>query len=217
MQPCLEIQILPNPPLSLKTLLTGSALLLTIGLGGCTTLAKMGIGPSVADPGTRTTSGRLNDMNLAQSVRVDIYRDEPGAREANIEVVSFYQAILLVGEVPKADMRDKIGAIAKRYNDAKVVHNELTVAPNRSLGDRFSDDLLERKAGFSLLTGDGLPSDQIRLVAVKGTLYMMGKLTAREADRAVQRLQALDGIKRIVKIIDVLPEPQPQQSPASAS
>lgn len=206
---------MPKHHAPLKPLLTASALILALGLGGCTTLAKMGVGPSVADPGTRTTSGRLNDMNLAQSVRVDIYRDEPAAREANIEVVSFYQAILLVGEVPTADMRDKVGAIAKRYNDVKVVHNELTVAPNRSLGDRISDDLLERKAGLSLLTGDGLPSDQIRVVAVKGTLYMMGKLTAREADRAVQRLQALDGIKRIVKIIDVLPEPQ--QSPASAS
>lgn len=201
---------------TLKTLLTGSALTLALGLGGCTTLAKMGVGPNVADPGTRTTSGRLNDMNLAQSVRVDIYRDEPASREANIEVVSFYQAILLVGEVPTADMRDKVGAIARRYSDVKIVHNELTVAANRSMGDRISDDLLERKAGLSLLAGDGLPSDQIRVVAVKGTLYMMGKLTAREADRAVQRLQALDGIKRIVKIIDVLPEPQPQK-PASAS
>lgn len=199
----------------LKTLLTGSTLALALSLGGCTTLAKMGVGPSVADPGTRTTASRLTDMNLAQSVRVDIYRQEPASREANIEVVSFYQAILLTGEVPTSDMREKVGAIAKRYTDVKVVHNELTVAPNRGMGDRISDDLLERKAGFSLLTADGLPSDQVRVVAVKGTLYLMGKLTAREADRAVQRLQALDGLKRIVKVVDILPEPQAESKPAS--
>lgn len=198
----------------LKTLLTGSTLALALSMGGCTTLAKMGVGPSVADPGTRTTASRLTDMNLAQSVRVDIYRQEPASREANIDVVSFYQAILLTGEVPTLDMRDKVGAIARRYTDVKVVHNELTVAPNRSMGDRISDDLLERKAGLSLLAADGLPSSQVRVVAVKGTLYLMGKLTAREADRAVQRLQALDGLKRIVKVVDILPEPLAESKPA---
>lgn len=198
----------------LKTLLTGSTLALALSMGGCTTLAKMGVGPSVADPGTRTTASRLTDMNLAQSVRVDIYRQEPASREANIDVVSFYQAILLTGEVPTLDMRDKVGAIARRYTDVKVVHNELTVAPNRSMGDRISDDLLERKAGLSLFTADGLPSSQVRVVAVKGTLYLMGKLTAREADRAVQRLQALDGLKRIVKVVDILPEPLAESQPA---
>jgi osmotically-inducible protein OsmY len=193
--------------LNLKRTRTFAALALaTTVLAGCTTLAKVGVGPSVAEPGTRTTSSRINDFTLAQSVRVDIYKMVPAAKDARIEVVSFYQSVLLVGEVPNADIKAQIGAVAKRYTDVKVVHNELSIGLNRSISDRLGDDLLERKANFSLLSADGLRSSQATVTAINGTLYLMGKLTQRETDRAIVRLQALDGVTRIVKIVDILPD-----------
>lgn len=193
--------------LNLKRTRTLTALALaTTVLAGCTTLAKVGVGPSVAEPGTRTTSSRINDFTLAQSVRVDIYEMVPAAKDARIEVVSFYQSVLLVGEVPNAEIKAQIGAVAKRYTDVKVVHNELSIGLNRSISDRLSDDLLERKANFSLLSADGLRSSQATVTAINGTLYLMGKLTQRETDRAIVRLQALDGVTRIVKIVDILPD-----------
>jgi len=193
--------------LNLKRTRTFAALALaTTVLAGCTTLAKVGVGPSVAEPGTRTTSSRINDFTLAQSVRVDIYKMVPAAKDARIEVVSFYQSVLLVGEVPNADIKTQIGNVAKRYTDVKVVHNELSIGLNRSISDRLGDDLLERKANFSLLSADGLRSSQATVTAINGTLYLMGKLTQRETDRAIVRLQALDGVTRIVKIVDILPD-----------
>lgn len=180
--------------------------LATAILSGCTTLAKVGVGPSIADPGTRTTASRMTDFSLAQSVRVDIYKAVPAAKDARIEVISFYQSILLVGEVPNEDLKAKVGAVAKRYSDVKIVHNELAIGINRSLGARLGDDLLERKANFSLLAADGLRSNQANVTAINGTLYLMGKLTQRETDRAIVRLQALDNVTRIVKIVDVLPD-----------
>jgi len=193
--------------LNLKRTRTFTALALaTTVLAGCTTLAKVGVGPSVAEPGTRTTSSRINDFTLAQSVRVDIYKMVPAAKDARIEVVSFYQSVLLVGEVPNADIKAQIGAVAKRYTDVKVVHNELSIGLNRSISDRLGDDLLERKANFSLLSADGLRSSQATVTAINGTLYLMGKLTQRETDLAIVRLQALDGVTRIVKIVDILPD-----------
>jgi osmotically-inducible protein OsmY len=130
----------------------------------------------------------------------------PAAKDARIEVISFYQSILIVGEVPNADLKAQIGSVAKRYTDVKVVHNELSIGVNRTLSERLNDDLLERKANFSLLSADGLRSSQATVTAVNGTLYLMGKLTQRETDRAIVRLQALDGVTRIVKIMDILPE-----------
>ena len=202
-----EIPTLPNAlTLRRSTRTLSSLALATAILSGCTTLAKVGVGPSVAEPGTRTTASRLNDISLAQSVRVDIYKMVPAANDARIEVVSFYQSILLVGEVPNEALKAQIGAIAKRYSDVKIVHNELTIGINRSIGERLGDDLLERKANFSLLSADGLRSSQATVTAVNGTLYLMGKLTQRETDRAIVRLQALDGVTRIVNIVDVLPD-----------
>ena len=196
-----------NAPMLQRSICTLSAIALATSLlGGCTTLAKVGVGPSVSEPGTRTTASRLNDFSLAQSVRVDIYKMLPAANDAHIEVISFYQSILLVGEVPNEELKAQIGVVAKRYSDVKAVHNELSIGVNRSISERLGDDLLERKANFSLLAADGLRSSQATVTAINGTLYLMGKLTQRETDRAIVRLQALDGVTRIVKVVDVLPD-----------
>ncbi|MES3040009.1 MAG: BON domain-containing protein [Pseudomonadota bacterium] len=198
---------MPNALSLRRSIRSLSALALAMAiLSGCTTLAKVGVGPSVADPGTRTTASRMTDFSLAQSVRVDIYKTVPAAKDARIEVISFYQSILLVGEVPNEDLKAKVGEVAKRYSDVKIVHNELAIGINRSLGERLGDDLLERKANFSLFAADGLRSNQANVTAINGTLYLMGKLTQRETDRAIVRLQALDSVTRIVKIVDVLPD-----------
>lgn len=178
-----------------------------LSLSGCNTLAQWGVGPSVSDPGTRTTALRLTDMNLGQAIRRDIYRDIPAARDARIEVVAFYQSVLLLGEAQTQEMKDKVAAIARAYPDVRVVHNELSIGPTRSTSGRIADDILERKAGFSLFSADNLRSSQARVVAINGTLYLMGKLTQRETDRAIVRLQGLDDVKRIIKIVDILPEP----------
>lgn len=197
-----------SPRLRLALVAGLSASLLT--LSGCNTLAQWGVGPSVSEPGTRTTAARLTDMNLAQAIRRDIYRDVPAARDARIEVIAFYQSVLLLGEAQTPEMKEKVAAIARAYPDVRVVHNELTVGPTRSTSGRLADDILERKAGFSLFSADNLRSSQARVAANAGTLYLMGKLTQRETDRAIVRLQALDDVKRIIKIVDILPEPAPE-------
>jgi len=180
-------------------------LAISVGTVGCTSMAKVGIGPSLAEPGVRTISDRLTDSQLAQAIRRDIFRDVPSARDARVVVVSFYQAILIVGEAQTEDMKQAITQIARNYRDVVIVHNEMTVGPNRTLGQRLSDDLLERKASINLFAADNLRSEQARIVAVNGTVYLMGKLTQRETDRAIQRIQALDGVTRIIKIVDILP------------
>ncbi len=204
-----------SPRLRLALAAGLSAALLT--LSGCNTLAQLGVGPSVSEPGTRTTASRLTDMNLAQAIRRDIYRDVSAARDARIEVVAFYQSVLLLGEAQTPEMKEKIAAIARAYPDVRVVHNELTVGPTRSTSGRIADDILERKAGFSLFAADNLRSSQALVVANAGTIYLMGKLTQRETDRAIVRLQALDDVKRIIKIVDILPEPAPATAAPAAN
>ena len=181
-------------------------LAIAVSTAGCTSMAKVGIGPSLAEPGTRTISDRLTDSQLAQAIRRDIYRDIPGARDSRVVVVSFYQAVLIVGEAQTENMKQAITQIARNYKDVVIVHNEMTVGPNQTLGQRLADDLLERKASINIFAADNLRSEQARVIAVNGTVYLMGKLTQRETDRAIQRIQALDGVTRIIKIVDILPE-----------
>ncbi|MDP1776840.1 MAG: BON domain-containing protein, partial [Moraxellaceae bacterium] len=115
-------------------------LAVAVSTAGCTSMAKVGIGPNPAEAGTRTISDRLTDSQLAQAIRRDIYRDIPSARDARIVVVSFYQAVLIVGEAQTEEMKQAVSNAARNYKDVVIVHNEMTVGPNRTLGQRLSDD-----------------------------------------------------------------------------
>lgn len=183
-----------------------AGLLATTLLGACTPLAKMGVAPGVAEPGNRTTALALTDISLAQAIRRDIYRDIPAASEGNIDVNVFYENVLLVGEVPSAEIKQQVEQITRGYRDVRKVYNQLNVGLNRGLIDRAADSLLERKADFTLATADKLPSHQTYVVVHDGSVYLMGALTQAQTDRAIVRLQALDGVKRIIKALDIIAE-----------
>lgn len=191
--------------LTKTSVLAGSVLALSM-LSGCTTLAKIGVAPSVAEPGNRTTALSLTDISLAQAIRRDIYRDIPSASEGNIDVNVFYENVLLVGEVPSAEVRQQVETIARGYRDVRKVYNQMTVGVNRGLVSRTSDALLSSKASLTLTTADNLPSNQTKVVVHDGNIYLMGALTQAQAERAIVRLQALDGVKRIIKALDIIPE-----------
>ncbi|WP_147300263.1 BON domain-containing protein [Paraperlucidibaca baekdonensis] len=194
---------MPTKPMKLA--LTAAVISASL-LSGCTTLAKMGVAPSVSDPGSRTTALSLTDISLSQAIMRDIYRDVPEANEGRIEVESFYEVVLLVGEVPSLEVKNRLTNIARGYGDVRAVHNELVVGLNRGLMGRAADSLLESKASFTLSTADNVPSSQTNVLVNDGTVYLMGALTQRQADRAILRLQALDGVKRIVKVLDIVKE-----------
>lgn len=181
----------------------------------CTPLAKLGVGPNLADPGTRTMSLQLTDAQLAQAIRKDVFQSVPRANETRLLITSFYRAILILGEAPDDATKLAITEAAKRYEDVLIVHNEMTVGPVRGVGGRISDELLERKVATNLLLADNVRSSRSRVLVSDGAVYLMGRLTEAEADRAVQRIQGLDGVTRIIKIIDIVPEeanaPGPRQ------
>src|SRR5690606_4414021 len=92
------------------------ALGLTLSLTGCASLtASWSDEPVDTSHGSRTFGARIEDGSLKRKVRINLLRADPRfADESSFDVVSFNGNVLLVGEVPDAQIKTRASDVAGR-------------------------------------------------------------------------------------------------------
>lgn len=192
---------------------------LALALSGCASLIADATGPRPlgADQGKRTLSMRIEDSAIERTAEINIYKANPRFREANVNVVSFYGSVLLAGQVPTEEMKAQAEKVVYEIAEVKRIHNELTVGAASYYNERMADGLISTQVRTRLTVQEGFPSSRAKVFTVGGTVYLMGKLTAAEADVAVGLVKEVPGVKRIVKLVDTLPAAAPQPAPTPAT
>lgn len=207
--------------LLLTTLVAASLL---AGLSACVPLVVGGAAVGAFMVTDRRTSGaQIEDegIELRGGSRV---REALGDR-AHVNVTSYNRQVLLTGEVPNEQAKQQAEQAIARVENVKAVVNELAIMPNSSLQDRSVDVLTTGKVKASLVDAKDLQAAAFKVVTERGTVYLMGRVTQREADRATQMTRTISGVRRVVRIFELLTEeelqrlgtaqPQPARAPAS--
>ncbi len=57
------------------------------------------------DQGSRSTGSRIDDGAIETMIKVNINAADDALRDSNIDVVSFNQTVLLVGQVPTQELK----------------------------------------------------------------------------------------------------------------
>lgn len=124
----------------------------------------------------------------------------------HINVTSYNRVVLLTGEVPtEADKAAVEAAMAKVENVRSVV-NELAVIGDSSLASRSSDTIITSKVKAAFIDTKDLPVSAIKVVTERGVVYLMGRLTEREADHAANLARASSGVLKVVKVFEIISE-----------
>jgi osmotically-inducible protein OsmY len=84
------------------------------------------------------------------------------------------------------------------------------VAENTSLTQRASDILITGKVKASLVDAKDLFATAFKIVTERSTVYIMGRVTQREANRAADIARGVDGVKKVVRMVDVISEEELQ-------
>ena len=82
------------------------------------------------------------------------------------------------------------------------VYNEITVGPATTRWQRTKDAWITTKVKSELLAKPGLHSTEIKVVTENGVVYMMGKLSHRQADMATDVERKVDGVRTVVKVFE---------------
>ena len=75
------------------------------------------------------------------------------------------------------------------------------------------------RAKAALVDAKDLFASAFKLTTERGTVYVMGRVTAREAKRATDIISNTSGVQRVVRILEIISEEElartlPQQPPA---
>lgn len=161
--------------------------------------------PMEGNHGTRTLGSTIDDQLIETRAGVNIAKaDVALERDARIVVTSFNGVVLLAGQVPTEELRRTAARVASEVQRVKVVHNELTVGPKLTLLARNNDALITTSAKSRLLADSNIPGRRVKVVTEAGVVYLMGLVRRSEADLAVQAIQQVGGVQRIVKLFEYI-------------
>jgi osmotically-inducible protein OsmY len=199
-----------------------ATLALVMSLGACAPLMVGGmVGGAMVASDRRTSGIQLEDesIELRSANRI---REMLGSR-VHINVTSYNRQVLLTGEVPAQKDKDYANQLVSQVDNVRSVVNELVIAPTSSISDRSMDTLISGKVKASMVDSKDIFANAFKVVTERGTVYLMGRVTQREAQRASDLARQVAGVKKVVRIFDILTEeelqallPAPPKSTAPA-
>ena len=194
-------------PLALAGAVLSSAL-----LSGCGALLVGGIvvGSAMVATDRRTTGAQVDDETI--EVKSSSRMMETFGDKARINTTSYNRMVLLTGEVPTdADKTTAERTVAQVPNVTSVV-NELTVGPLNSFGERSKDTYVTTKVKASLVDAKDLFANSIKVTTHRGVVYLMGRVTEREANRASEIARGVSGVTKVVRVFEVISEAELAQT-----
>lgn len=84
--------------------------------------------------------------------------------------------------------------------------NEVAVGPASSLGSRSGDVVIQGKVKAKLIDARDLLSNAFYIVVERGNVYLMGRVTEREADRATEIARQISGVSKVVRAFEIISE-----------
>jgi osmotically-inducible protein OsmY len=184
---------------------TLAALLLAASAAGC---APLLVGGAVISGGLMATDRRTTGTQVEdQSIELKAAsRVREMATLGHINAVSYNRVVLLTGEVPSEKAKADVAATVARIENVKTVINELGVLGNTSVGSRSNDAVLGAKVKATLVDAKDVQSNAFKVVAERGVIYLMGRVTEREATRAADIARSVSGVQKVVRVVEVLSE-----------
>jgi osmotically-inducible protein OsmY len=201
-------------PLAISNSVTKILLLISIlaGLSGCAAVVMGGVmaGTVMVATDRRTSGAQLNDEGI-EIRSVNRLKEKFGER-GNFSVTSYNGRVLLTGEV--AGNSDKLAAeqLVFQVEHVKLVVNELTVAGSTStLSERTNDTLITSRVRAGLLEATDISSNAFKVVTERSVVYLMGRVSKREADRATEIARSVSGVLKIVRSFELISEEETKQ------
>ena len=173
-------------------------------LSGCAALLIGGafVGGALVVTDRRSSGTQVDDQAI-EFKSGSRARDLVGDR-GHINTTSYNRQVLITGEVATEGDKAAVEQAIARIENVRSVFNELGVTGISSLNSRSADTLLTSKVKASLVDAKDILANVFKVVTERGTVYLMGRVTEREATRATEIAQRVPGVIKVVRVFDIL-------------
>ncbi|SEQ94720.1 BON domain-containing protein [Giesbergeria anulus] len=184
-------------------LLAASTLAAT--LAGCAPVVLGGVALSGIVAADRRTTGTQVEDESIELHAVNLLHGHYGDR-IHVNITSYNRQVLLTGEVPTAADRQRVQELVRGLENVRSVVNELGALPNTSLAQRSNDTFITGKVRASLVDAKDLTANAFKVVTERGVVYLLGRVTQREAQRAASLASGVTGVVKVVRVFESLSE-----------
>lgn len=164
------------------------------------------LGGALASVDRRTAGTQVEDqaIELKAAARVrEIANDQ-----ANVNATSYNRVVLLTGEVPDAATRAAVEQAIGRIEGVRSVVNELAVMGKTTFTARSNDAVLSARVKAGFIDAKDLQANTVKVTTERGVVYLMGRVTEREATRAVAVARSVPGVQKVVRVFEILTDAQ---------
>ncbi len=158
----------------------------------------------------RTSGAQLEDEGI-ELRSIGRINENLGSR-VHVSVTSYNRQVLLSGEVPSAQDKQLVEQIVSRVDNVRLVANELAVLDSPSLTQRSADALITGKVKAAMVDSKDLFANAFKVVTERGIVYLMGRVTPREADRATTIARSTGGVQKVVRLLEIITEEELQRT-----
>ena len=201
-----------NYPSNMRQHIGGIALmgLSVILISGCVGIPIAGLigGSAIAidlSRDNRSVGTYLNDNVLEAKISNEIRSDAAlSSSQINVSPTIINGVILLTGEAPNRTHIDRILDIAKSFKNTRKVINRIELAGKSTLASRANDSWITMEVKTALFHSEKVDHLRIKVVTERAHVYLMGLVSAEEADAAAQTARSINGVARVVKVFEYL-------------
>ena len=188
-----------------KTLLLSTLILNSILLSGCVVSTVSTISTSVSVANERRTTGEIIDDKTIGLRLLNWSAESRKIDDAHVNFMSFDRVVLATGEAPNNDLRSYIVKQVQIIDPkVKSVINEIIIGPNSGYLSRIRDAAITTQVEVLFHDQEVFHPTHVKVMTENQTVYLMGKVTKREADKAAATAAKAKGVKKIVKLFDYL-------------
>jgi osmotically-inducible protein OsmY len=165
-------------------------------------LVTLALGLVLGGCSNRSIGNKIDDQFLEPNVAYAISRSHPDLTgpTSHIVVTAYNGVILLAGQTPRADLKEKAAQVANGVQGVKKLHNELQVLQPTSALARSNDALITSKIKTLMLADSKVPSAKVKVVTENGIVYLMGLVTRAEGAAATNVASGASGVQKIVTL-----------------
>jgi len=192
-------------PMTRRTLATlSTAVALGVLLPACAPLVVGGAAMGTALVAVDRRTAQLDDQGIELRA-ANRLREQFGER-ANISVTSYNRQVLLTGEAANANIKAEAERVVAGVDNVRSIVNEIGVISSPSLSQRSNDTIITGQVKAGMVDAKDLSASAFKVVTTRGTVYLMGRVTQREANRATDIARNISGVTRVVRVFEIITE-----------
>jgi len=172
-------------------------------LQGCFPVVAAGVTTGVLAVFDRRSIGTQTEDETIEWKSSNRVKEKFGDK-VHLNYTSFNRKVLLTGEAPSDEMKAEVEQVVAGVPNVQGVYNEIAVAGLTTYSARSNDAYITSKVKGRFVDAGKFNAVHVKVVTEAGAVYLLGLVTQREADAAVDLTRTTSGVLKVVNLLEII-------------